>query len=586
MANSLVKLTLESNQYEQGLRQAQKMWKDFTDSIGLSAQKFTAASLGISAVTTALKVAKDAFFASQQNIDAWGKAIDSAQSVYTGFLNTLNTGDISGFITNINTIVQAANNAKDALSDLADFNAFNQVNVQNARTDLNNAIVDFRSGNGSRADVINANERLKNELRERQKREQGAYDAKVREIASQYNVKEGDLKALLSGSYDEWSNTKKAYKYAGTREVAPSVLSGSSIGMNIMGLVQSWFQNSQLDDQERLSVAARNIPTETLDSLQKMGQQAAATGTEIVNLDKSLERVLSRKVQKIDPPKVTGTVNTQNTMTELEANQKRINALTQEYVDISSSTVEVDQSRLITIREEIDELTKRNDLLKLYAEQAKGLYLGGGASVFGLTGSQFRGFAAADLSVGGIDPSLLPPTYKQRTISNRFIHKNDEGGTEAYIGEIMGGLSSGMDQIISGIENLGIEIPDSIKGVLNAVQGITSILAGISTMVTAIVALQEAGLIKFWSNGGVVHAMGGYEVPGNYGYDAVPSMLTSGELVLNRSQQNTLASALKEGGNGGGGGGTQMARLSGEQIYVVINRYLSRSGKGELVTWR
>ena len=142
-----------------------------------------------------------------------------------------------------------------------------------------------------------------------------------------------------------------------------------------------------------------------------------------------------------------------------------------------------------------------------------------------------------------------------------------------------------MSQIISGIENLGIEIPDSIKGVLNAVQGITSILAGISTMVTAIVALQEAGLIKFWSTGGVVHAMGGYEVPGNFGFDAVPSMLTSGELVLNRAQQNTLASALKEG-NGGGGGGVQMARLSGEQIYVAINRYLSRSGKGELVTWR
>ena len=584
MANSLVKLTLESNQYEQGLRQAQQMWKNFTDSIGLSAQKFTAASLGIGAVTTALKVAKDAFFASQQNIDAWEKAIDSAQSVYTGFLNTLNTGDISGFITNINTIVQAATNAKDALSDLADFNAFNQVNVQNARTDLNNAIVDFRSGNGSRADVINANERLKNELRERQKREQEAYNTNIAKIASQYSVNPDDLKNLLSGPYDDWSNAKKAYKYAGTREVAPSVLSGGSIGMNIMGLVQSWFQSSQLDDQERLSVAARNIPTETLNSLQKMGQQAAATGTEIVNLDKSLERVLSRKVQKIDPPKVTGTVNTQDTMTELEANQKRINALTQEYVDISSSTVEVDQSRLITIREEIDELTKRNDLLKLYAEQAKGLYLGGGASVFGLASSQYR-FANADLSVGGIDPSLLPPTYKQRTINNRFIHKNDEGGTEAYIGEIMGGLSSGMDQIVSGIENLGIEIPDSIKGVLNAVQGITSILAGISTMVTAIVALQEAGLIKFWSNGGVVHAMGGYEVPGNYGYDAVPSMLTSGELVLNRSQQNTLASALKEGGNGGGGG-TQMARLSGEQIYVAINRYLSRSGKGELVTWR
>ena len=231
------------------------------------------------------------------------------------------------------------------------------------------------------------------------------------------------------------------------------------------------------------------------------------------------------------------------------------------------------------------ELEKRNNQLKLYAEQAQGKLLGGTPDVFNLQGSQFRGLAAADLSIGGIDPSLLPAVIQSQNRNNRFIHKTDDGKTEAYFDEIFSGLSGGMSQIISGIENLGIEIPDSIKGVLNAVQGITSILAGISTMVTAIVALQEAGLIKFWSTGGVVHAMGGYEVPGNFGFDAVPSMLTSGELVLNRAQQNTLASALKEG-NGGGGGGVQMARLSGEQIYVAINRYLSRSGKGELVTWR
>ena len=38
---SVVKLTLESNQYEKGMRQAQKSWNDFTKGIGMSMSKFT-----------------------------------------------------------------------------------------------------------------------------------------------------------------------------------------------------------------------------------------------------------------------------------------------------------------------------------------------------------------------------------------------------------------------------------------------------------------------------------------------------------------------------------------------------------------
>ena len=38
MAQSLVKLTLESNQYEKGLRNAQKQLDDFTKGIGISAK--------------------------------------------------------------------------------------------------------------------------------------------------------------------------------------------------------------------------------------------------------------------------------------------------------------------------------------------------------------------------------------------------------------------------------------------------------------------------------------------------------------------------------------------------------------------
>lgn len=80
---------------------------------------------------------------------------------------------------------------------------------------------------------------------------------------------------------------------------------------------------------------------------------------------------------------------------------------------------------------------------------------------------------------------------------------------------------------------------------------------------------------------------GGF-VPGNsYSGDNIPGNggtvgLNSGELVLNRSQQNNLANALQ----GGPQGIDLRAVVSGEQIVLVANRSLKRRGKGELVTWK
>lgn len=59
--------------------------------------------------------------------------------------------------------------------------------------------------------------------------------------------------------------------------------------------------------------------------------------------------------------------------------------------------------------------------------------------------------------------------------------------------------------------------------------------------------------------------------------------LNAGEVVLNASMQNTLAQNLKSNSEGGG---SRPSSISGEQIYIALNRYTKRTGKGEIVTWR
>jgi hypothetical protein len=80
-----------------------------------TAAKF--ASFG-AAVGGAMKLAKDAFFASEQSLDEWGRTVASSESLYKGFLNALNTGDISGYLSNISQITQAARDAYNAMDEL------------------------------------------------------------------------------------------------------------------------------------------------------------------------------------------------------------------------------------------------------------------------------------------------------------------------------------------------------------------------------------------------------------------------------------------------------------------------------------
>ena len=73
---------------------------------------------GLEAAKVALDVAKDAFFASETNVDDWGRTVAAAEGVYDSFLQTLNTGDFSGFLSRINEVIGKAKEAYNALDDL------------------------------------------------------------------------------------------------------------------------------------------------------------------------------------------------------------------------------------------------------------------------------------------------------------------------------------------------------------------------------------------------------------------------------------------------------------------------------------
>ena len=155
--------------------------------------------------------------------------------------------------------------------------------------------------------------------------------------------------------------------------------------------------------------------------------------------------------------------------------------------------------------------------------------------------------------------------------------------------EVFGQMNQGINQIVGGIEGLGVTIPEELSGILGGINSMLSILQGITILVQGIAAIQEVGtflgIIPGTARGGIVpHAANGYYVPGNsFSGDTTPIMANAGELVLNKAAQGNLASQL----NGGGLGNLHLETyLDGRAIRIVLNNDSQSRMKGKYVTSR
>ena len=125
IAESLVKLKGDITEAKKELYSMGDSGKSTGGIMDQLASKFTVNidamklfDLGLKAAKGALNVVKDAFFASEAHVDDWGRTMQAAQGLYQGFLNALNTGDISGYLDRMSDIVKAAQEAYNEMDKL------------------------------------------------------------------------------------------------------------------------------------------------------------------------------------------------------------------------------------------------------------------------------------------------------------------------------------------------------------------------------------------------------------------------------------------------------------------------------------
>lgn len=326
----------------------------------------------------------------------------------------------------------------------------------------------------------------------------------------------------------------------------------------------------------------KDLQTE-IKKLKSLRDEAASAGdTKLRDQYNSQIKSLENQIKIMRGNTTTTTTKIKTETTELQENQKKINQLTQEYVKLSDSASDADMIRLNTIREEIAELEKRNNLLKLYGEQAQGKLRGGDIQTTDLAP---HGVTAVDpyiyRSIGkGLEMKNPLPTNSQKK------KETDDQKMLKDVSSIVGAVGS----ITSGVENLGFEIPEQLAkglGILQTMSGIISAILAITTLIKGEQTVQTTtgildAIIPF-ARGGVVKAASGTVVGNTYSGDQILTALNAGEVVLNKAQTAALASSIQSEGSDRGGA---PSFITGEQIYVVLNRFLSRIGEGEICTWK
>lgn len=194
----------------------------------------------------------------------------------------------------------------------------------------------------------------------------------------------------------------------------------------------------------------------------------------------------------------------------------------------------------------------------------------------------------------------IVPDFGNGSVSSKPSEKKDDkpktSDKLASIANDIGKVGGDLSNITSGIQSLGIEIPKGLQDVVSGIQAVSSILTGISAILSVIETLTAVkttpvvgGLL---AGGGIIgRAAGGMYIPGNsFSGDRLrlPVIggggmigVNSGELILNRSQQNALAYQLSEN--------NQQAVdvqpfVDGERIFLGMNNTSRRMGRGEIVT--
>ena len=585
---------------------------------GMSVQSLASWGTALAAAKGALDVAKDSFFASEATVDEWGRVMDSSKSLYEGFLTALNTGDISGYLSRIDSIVQAARAAYNELDRLGTMKTIQAPQMSAQQTENERMRMMIQTGryiapvDGRRASMQNGQLLTPDQIKRIEQQLQGGMQKVVTLVGNEVAQTGRAIDAVYNRQAQELGMNLKEFR-KGTSSMA-------EFDKRIEGYQKylDWDKNARTEfakqgGQGRVDFDKNNpflefkkwgtfrVDGNRYNDLVKLIQQRDQQAGQAYSMQSQAYRTMNR-AEGVTLRQIMGggsggggRSGGGNTKTEPTYAADSIAAQTKLVQDLTKQWNEASDDMRTGY---LYQLIQAENKLKEMKDEQKGIREQEGARASMTTITDTMGTDLSD--VLGISATI---EHIQEELDKNPIVVHVEKSTKDIKAITQAAQTTA--EVVGSIGDAFNAIEDPAAKVAGTVaQAIATIAAGYATATTqaasmgpwAWVAFAATGLAQMFTMINAVHSATGYAeggiVKGNsYSGDNVPALvdgsqmvgLNSGEVVLTAAMTNNLANGIQ---NRGFGNMNIVGVLEGEKIKLVLNRHLKRTGQGELVTWR
>lgn len=572
---SLVRIKADTNDYERNIKNAQKTWDSFTKGLGLNVGKLTGVAAAIGAVTTAVKVAKDAFMQSESSIDEWGRTVEGAKGAYNTFLNTLNSGNWSNFFDNLATAVKGARDLYDSLDRLGSIKSNNQAAIAIVQQQIAQLRLAKQQGENVDEQLKEATARLAALQKQSVDAGMGAgHNTIVNTLRNRVNalnttgvgISDGMLKgyagALENYGQQVFDNMAKVMSDLQKKATVETVNSYTNQYGGTQYTRSTWLDLSKLTEEEQKQYFIAKAITEGEAEIQQglsLYAQAVSEGTGALREEFKNNRYTLQGSGKGDTNE-----NPVQKLFGIEAQKSIIKDLQEEFDKTDSQYIRG------LVKNKLAAETKKLDFM-----QGKGLEPITRDATSGSL-SEKLGIQMPDWSKIKVKPLQDIADAGDAASSSWGEALNSIGGLSSALAAIEDPAVKVLGIIAEAIATVALTFAKSLKGTITPWDWIAGAAAGTATMISTIAAIKSATAGSF-AEGGIV--------PGNsYSGDRLTANVNSGELILSASQQNVLASRLQNNNN------PQNLRLTatikGTDIQLALNNTARQQGRGTYVTAR
>ena len=523
---------------------------------GLSIEQFTKFGSVAGIASTALKVAKDAFFQTESGIDEWGRTVESAKGAYSIFLDTLNNGNWSNFFQNLQTAIQGGRDLYDVFDRLGSIKSNNAAAIaitqkeiaelrlakqqgQNVDDKLKSATTRLAAlqkqgvSAGMTAGSTSAFQTIRNGVN-------SIGGAGVNDATIQYVVDR-----IMKGGQAEFDKYKRNYEVLQKRGTGITTSYQTTAYGGTMAVQKREFNLANLTQEEQKQYAIAKAVTEGETRIQQgiaAYAQAVSEGTSAAREEfKGNRYALQGAGGSGGGGKGGGGKGFDISSIAFDANKAMLSAVKGEGEEGPSEVWKAITQGAQESTTEVERLAAAFEKLN----EVQGVTTGEAAKDSSNMADKWQKAGTAISAVGSAMSSIEDPAAKVAAT------------------------------IAQAIATIALTYAQSLRGTFTPWDWIAAAIGGVATMVSVISTIHSA---TGYAQGGIVQ---GNSYSGDNLYGGPDAMVNAGELVLTKAQQSTLASQLQ--GNGINGMNIS-GRIKGTDIILSVDRSLQLQGK-QLLTW-